>query len=436
MRILLVNPPNCGRSIPEEEHGIETIKTIFRGEPLSLETLAAYCDGHDVRILDLKVEPAALAGCLAAFSPDLVGITGMTCEANTMLRIAAQAREAGVRHVVVGGHHASNDPQFFNRPGLIDWVVVAVGTRSFAALVAALGRGEEPSIPWVARVPREGSGGAALVWDKRKFGGEDLGEDRPPRYDLVAHYRPHYILAGRGVQIGFVVSAMGCTHACNFCAVPNLTGGRYLVRDAAAVARDIQLLDTPWVRLVDANTFGSPAQAASLCRSLAEKGIVRRYMVDVRADTVVRRPELMREWREAGLSAAIVGLEETSDARLLAMDKRTSAEQNRRAIAILRELGVMVVGDFIVNPDYTEEDFERLDAYIRDTGVDLPIPSILTPMPGTPLYAQMAGRITNHDLDFYTFSNAVIPTRLPEREFYERYSAIVRRAHAHLTAKK
>lgn len=432
MKLLLVNPPNCGRSIPEEEHGIDTIKTIFRGEPLSLETLAAYCTGHEVRILDLKVEPDALGACLESYRPDLVGLTGMTCEANTVLKLAAQAKAAGVRQVLVGGHHASNDPQFFNRPE-IDWVVIGVGSRAFEALLAALEQGREVAIPWVAK---SRGGLEPLQWEERRFGPEDLGEDRPPRYDLVQHYRPHYVLAGKGVQIGFVVSAMGCTHSCNFCAVPNLTKGRYLVRNAEAVARDIQLLDTPWVRLVDANTFGSPRQAAELCRKLAEQGIKRRYMVDVRADTVVRRPDLMREWKEAGLAAAIIGLEETSDARLKAMNKRTSADENRQAIAILRELGVMVVGDFIVNPDYTEADFEGLDRYIQETGVDLPIPSILTPMPGTPLYAETKGRITNHDLDFYTFSNAVVPTRLPEKDFYERYSAIVRRAHAHLSNTK
>ena len=37
MNILLINPPNCGRSIPEERYGITSLKQIFRGEPLALE---------------------------------------------------------------------------------------------------------------------------------------------------------------------------------------------------------------------------------------------------------------------------------------------------------------------------------------------------------------------------------------------------------------
>jgi hypothetical protein len=60
MKILLVNPPNCGRSIPEEEYGIDTIKMIFRGEPLALEVIAGNLDGHAVAIADLKVTPNVL----------------------------------------------------------------------------------------------------------------------------------------------------------------------------------------------------------------------------------------------------------------------------------------------------------------------------------------------------------------------------------------
>jgi len=52
MNILLVNPPNCGRSIPEERYGIDSIKQIFRGEPLSIEALAGNLRDHEVHIVD------------------------------------------------------------------------------------------------------------------------------------------------------------------------------------------------------------------------------------------------------------------------------------------------------------------------------------------------------------------------------------------------
>ena len=140
MRVLLVNPPNCGRSIPEELYGIDSLKLILRGEPLSLEVLAGNLDGHDVKIADLKAEAAPFGEVLADFNPHVVGITGVTCEANTMLCLAADAKEAVKAVVVVGGVHASNDPSFFNRPE-VDYIVVGLGKLSFKQLLAALESG-------------------------------------------------------------------------------------------------------------------------------------------------------------------------------------------------------------------------------------------------------------------------------------------------------
>jgi radical SAM superfamily enzyme YgiQ (UPF0313 family) len=64
---------------------------------------------------------------------------------------------------------------------------------------------------------------------------------------------------------------------------------------------------------------------------------------------------------------------------------------------------------------------------VERSGIDVPIPSILTPIPGTALYEEMKSQITNHDLDYYTFTNAVIPTRIPEHDFYETYAKMLKR---------
>lgn len=78
MKILLINPPNSGKSIPEKQYGITSIKAIFKGEPLALEVLAGNLYDHDVVILDLKAESAsAPMETINRFTPDLVGITSV-----------------------------------------------------------------------------------------------------------------------------------------------------------------------------------------------------------------------------------------------------------------------------------------------------------------------------------------------------------------------
>ncbi len=426
MRILLINPPNCGRSIPEERYGIDSLKQIFRGEPLALEVLAGNLTGHEVRILDLKVEPGALAAELAGFAPDLVGFTAMTCEANTVLRMAQEVRESCSARVVVGGVHASNDPEFFNRPE-IDFVVVGLGKKSLRELVDRLGKGAEVAdIAGIAAT----NPNRPLNWRVRSYGPEDLVEEQAPRYDLVEKYRPDYTLRALGLEMGFVASACGCPFNCSFCCIAPITGGRYLTCSVKTVLRDIRCLEhTPVIRLVDANTFGDPEHARLLAEAIRDEGIRKHFVADVRSDTVVRYPELLQLWKGIGLRAVIIGLEEVSDSALEGMNKACNAAVNREAIRILRQIGLTIVGDFIISPDYDERRFDTLAAWTEENPIDLPMYTVLTPLPGTALYATMKDQISNHDLDYYTLTNAVVPTFLEERTFYEKFAALIKTGH-------
>ncbi len=430
MNILLVNPPNCGRSIPEERYGITSLKQIFRGEPLALEELAGNLPGHEVRILDLKVEPDGLAAELDDFRPEVIGLTGVTCEANTVLRLARQVKEQCRATVVVGGIHASNDPQFFN-DSAVDYIVTGLGRKRFAGLIEGLRHGSERSRSLSPGILKTAPGARLARQIPRATAG-DLVADRPPAYHLVSGYRSSYRLEKLGITMGFVATAFGCPHRCSFCCIQGQTGGSYLTKPVAAVLRDIRLLDeVPVIRFVDANTFGDIERARALGRALLDSGIKKQYLADIRADTVVRYPDLLRTWKDAGLRAVIIGFEEVTDASLAAMHKSSQVKTNTEAIGLLGELGITIVGDFIISPDYDEQDFERLSAYLATGGIDLPMITVLTPLPGTPLHRRLRAEISNHDLDYYTLTNAVMPTRLPEERFYTRYAQLLAASHHH-----
>lgn len=429
MKILLVNPPNRGRSIPEEKYGIKNIKMIFRGEPLALEVIAGNLTGHKVCIADLKAEPDVLWKIFDRLQPDVVGITGVTCEANTVLKIAEDIKERSNPVIVAGGHHASCDPGFFNS-AYVDYIVIGLGKLTFRKLVDAVKSGETPdSIPGVVKTDVSGK----LSYLPRKYSTDDLVDNKAPRYDLVKKNRDKYVMTGVGGKAGYVTTAFGCTHRCNFCSIPKMTGGRYLTYGIDAVLRDIRILDdVPMIRLVDANTFGNYHIAKKLGHKILEAGFNKRIVADVRSDTVVKHPELFKLWKQAGLAAVVIGFEEISDERLKQYNKRNNVASNIAAIGILREIGIRIIGDFIVSPDYTHKEFEQLEDFVNEHSIDLPIPSVLTPIPGTPLYKKLKDRIIIHDLDYYTFTNAVVPTRMRENEFYETYSALLNRFLGHL----
>lgn len=426
MRILLVNPPNCGRSIPEERYGITSLKQIFRGEPLALEALAGNLSQHDVQILDLKVESDNLQNRLSSFNPELVGFTAMTCEANTVIKLAQKVRQSCAAQIVVGGTHASADPEFFNCPE-IDWIVIGLGKQSFLELVEALESANNIEIPGIAQSTPETS----LRWKPRQYNRNDLVNSAATRYDLVESYRSHYTLQSLGLKMGLVASAAGCPYDCNFCCIAPLTGGRYLTAEIEAVLRDINALEqTPVIRLVDANSFGNSAHAWQLADAIEKAGIKKQYLADVRSDMVVRHPQLLKRWKEIGLRAVIIGFEEIDDTALEKMNKENNGATNREAITILHQLGLTIVGDFIISPDYTEQQFDQLGDFVREQAIELPMHTILTPLPGTPLHRQLQPQISIHDLDYYTLTNAVLPTRLEEELFYQRYASLLHEGHS------
>ena len=426
MKILLINPPNCGRSIPEERYGILSLKQIFRGEPLALEELAGNLLAHDVRIVDLKADPDGLDEILSSFIPDVVGITGVTCEANTMLALAAKIKEHSAPIVVVGGIHASNDPTFFNHRA-VDFIAIGLGKKVFADLLAVLEKnGDCGAIPGLIKTKP----GGALQRPDCCNSVLDLVDGRPPAYQLVSRYRHHYVLEKLNLNMGFVASAFGCPHRCAFCCIKGQTGGKYLTKSIDAVIRDIRLLnEIPVIRLVDANTFGDIERATALGQALVAADLHKQYLADIRSDTVVRHPEMVRLWQQAGLRAVIIGFEEICDAGLMAMNKANKAAINIEAIALLKDMGITIVGDFIISPDYDEGNFARLGEYLGQNKVDLPMITVMTPLPGTELYQQQKNRIVNHDLDYYTLTNAVTKTKLEEKQFYTLYAELLTKSH-------
>ncbi len=84
MKILLVNPANGSRTIGGDG--------FFLYEPLALEYLAAAVSAdHDVKILDLRLEPD-LISTLASFAPDLVGITAYTVHVEVVKGLFGKVR--------------------------------------------------------------------------------------------------------------------------------------------------------------------------------------------------------------------------------------------------------------------------------------------------------------------------------------------------------
>ena len=64
-------------------------------------------------------------------------------------------------------------------------------------------------------------------------------------------------------------------------------------------------------------------------------------------------------------------------------------KNNWDAIKLLHELGVNIAAQIVIRPDYDYEDFERVKRFVEEAELKTPTFTILTPLPGTPLFDKM-----------------------------------------------
>ena len=244
-----------------------------------------------------------------------------------------------------------------------------------------------------------------------------------PDRSHLARWLPTYVVGRTSGPGTYLFTSLGCPYRCSFCSIWPQYGGHYARRDIESVIRELKTLDDYIaVRFADANTLADPAFIEALFDRIAEEGIRKIFIMDIRVDTAARHPALIARLARGGLKVAIVGFESFRQEELDRYNKGLQAELIEQAVRVLEENGVMVRGNYVIPPDYGEEDFAALADYAAAHPTSLAGYTILTPMPGTPFWSEARDRIVDRDLAKYNLFNCVMRTRLPLEKFYERVS--------------
>lgn len=414
MKVLLVEPAKSPVTLGGED--------VFLFEPLALEYVAAgVAAHHDVRILDMRIDDA-LEETLAEFEPDVVGVTAYTVHVKPVRRLCDRIKASHPDVLtVVGGHHATVAASDFLSPS-IDLVVKGEGVEPFRQILA---RHERLSA-------FEGIAGVEVRHGDQFVSGPDqaLGEldaAPMPMRSLTARYRREYYCEWLK-PLASMRTSKGCPFRCNFCAQWKTAQGRYLRRSVEAVVEELAAIDEECVFFADDESLVDVRRMRALAERIKESGIRKRLFLYGRSDTISHHPDLLEAWHEAGMERVFVGLEFFRDADLEFVGKGSTVAHNRRAVSVLRSLGLDIYASFIVRPEFDHEDFAGLRRYVRELELDYASFAVLTPLPGTDLYDQVRDRLITRDTDFFDFIHTVLPTRLPLEEFFEELMGLYRSA--------
>jgi radical SAM superfamily enzyme YgiQ (UPF0313 family) len=215
-----------------------------------------------------------------------------------------------------------------------------------------------------------------------------------------------------------LIATRGCHNRCDFCYLS--TGGLKVpqdVRDIEQIVREFAEDGQPYGVFTDNNLGANPDYLRDLCRALRplEKIWTAAVSLDVTAD-----PALVREMALAGCTGVFIGFESLSDANIRDARKRSPATADYASrVRLLHDHGIQVNGSFVLGFDHDRSEvFSQTVEWIEENRLECATFHILTPYPGTPLFARMEaeGRILHKDWSLYDTAHVIFRPRFMSPE--------------------
>jgi len=316
---------------------------------------------------------------------DVVGITNTTASAYLSYEIADEFRKRGV-HVALGGYHASALPEEAKQHA--DTVFIGEAEETWPQFLKDFEKNKAKSF-YEIQCP--------------------LTADKIPFQKCVSKDSAFVIQATRG-----------CPNRCIFCSISNMKF-RYLFkrRKIEDVIKEIKSYSVKSFAFFDDSLTIDPEYTKKLFKEVAK--LNKRFIAYGNINVLGKDEELLKLAQDAGCSGWMVGFESVSKKSLKSIGKKTNiVETYKTHVKKIHEYGMSIIGFFVFGFDYDTIDiFDDTTEMIDHCEIDAPLPFILTPFPGTPLFDQLdsQGRIITKDWYKYNLGNVVFqPKNLTPEE--------------------
>lgn len=385
-KLTIVNPV---QQVEHQEFWNESAVTVMRYPPTNLALLAALTpEEWDVSIVDETLET------LEFDQADVVGITSMTPTATRSYSISEQFRQKGTT-TIIGGIHASMLPDEAIQHA--DCVVIGEAESVWAEVLRDFDRGEL----------------------KRFYQGEHTKlEGLPrPRRDLLTH---EYAL-----DLASIETARGCPNDCEFCSVTAFNGRRFRPRPIEEVLDELGTIKSKNIFFTDNTIVGygkkGEDRAIQLFKGMVERGMKKRWFSQVGID-IAYSEEVLKWAKKSGCSGLAIGFESVNEDALRAMNKvrnlKVGVQRYKEGVKRIHDNGIAIAGAFVLGSDGdTKEVFDKTTEFVLDANVDASQFTVMTPLPGTRLFAnlQSEGRLLRTDFPsdwtHYDFTEVVYKPR-------------------------
>ncbi|MBK1613385.1 magnesium-protoporphyrin IX monomethyl ester anaerobic oxidative cyclase [Rubrivivax gelatinosus] len=383
-----------------------------------------YTDIHFVDAMTHDLSEDQVREKITTLKPDIVGCTAITpaiYKAERALQIAKEVNPDIV--TVLGGIHGTfMYPQVLKEAPWIDAIVRGEGEQVMLNLVTAVDNGNFKADRNCVNGIAYATGDGKVVATPAEPPIEDL--DRiTPDWGILEWDKYIYIPMNKRVAIPNF--ARGCPFTCSFCSQWKFWRD-YRIRDPKKVVDEIEKLvkehDVGFFILADEEPTIHRKKFIEFCEELIKRDLGVLWGINTRVTDILRDEKLLPMFRKAGLIHVSLGTEAAAQLKLELFNKETTVAQNKRAIQLLKDNGIVTEAQFIVGlENETAETLEETYRMARDWNPDMANWAMYTPWPFSDLFQELGDKVEVFDFEKYNFVTPIMkPDAMDRGELLDR----------------